>query len=330
MVRVAINGFGRIGRMAFRLGWAESDIEWVGINELGDTKTAAHLLKYDSVHGKMDVPIEARPNELIVAGDSIPFFSEKDPASLPWKKLNVDVVLECTGVFTTREACQKHILAGAKKVILSAPGKDESIPSIVLGVNEDPLRKGETIMDNASCTTNCLAPVVKVLQESFGIQKGFMTTIHAYTNDQRILDAPHKDLRRARNAATNLIPTSTGAAKAIGKAVPALKGKMDGISIRAPVMDGSLVDLVCVTEKNTTVEEVNAAFKKAAQGALKEVLEYCSDPIVSSDVIGNRHSAVFDSLETKVIGGNLVKVLAWYDNEIGYSQRLVDLLKRMK
>jgi glyceraldehyde 3-phosphate dehydrogenase len=328
MVKVAINGFGRIGKMVLRRGILEEGIEFVAVNDLGDINTAIHLLKYDSVHGKAPFKVEAKENVLVVNGKEIKYYSERDPENLPWKELGVEVVLECTGVFRTREECEKHLNAGAKKVLLSAPAKGDDIPSIVLGVNEKALQEGEKIIDNASCTTNCLAPVVKVLHESFGVKKGLMTTIHAYTNDQRILDNNHKDLRRARTAGLNLIPTSTGAAKAIGKVIPKLQGKLDGIAVRAPVADGSLVDLVCVLEKEVTAEEINKAMKKASENELEGILEYSGEPIVSSDIIGNTHSSIFDSLETKTMG-NIVKVLSWYDNEIGYSQRMIDVLKKM-
>ncbi|MCX8158472.1 MAG: type I glyceraldehyde-3-phosphate dehydrogenase [Candidatus Diapherotrites archaeon] len=327
MVNVAINGFGRIGRLFFRLGYKELNI--VAINDLGDVNTAAHLLKYDSVHGKFEGKVEVRNNCLIVDGREIKFFSEKEPAKLPWRDLKIDIVAECTGKFRKREEAEQHIKAGAKKVLISAPAKgDAPVKSIVLGVNENEINKDETILDCASCTTNCLMPVVKVLNDKFKIKRAFMTTVHAYTNDQVILDVNHKDIRRARAAAINIIPTSTGASKAAAKVIPELKGKVDGIAIRVPVADGSLVDLVAELEKNASVEEINKAMKEAAERELKGILEYSEDPLVSSDIIGNLHSSVFDAQSTMVLGGNLVKVLAWYDNEAAYARRMVELIKK--
>jgi len=325
MVKVGINGFGRIGRLVFRAGIGDKDIDFVAINDLTDAKTLAYLLKHDSVHGTFEGKVEAGENSLIVNGKTVKIIAEKDPSKLPWGQLGVEVVVESTGRFTEVEKAQMHIQAGAKKVIISAPSKGDA-PSIVMGVNPDKA-KNVTILDNASCTTNCLAPVVHVLEKEFGIEKGMMTTIHAYTNDQVILDFPHKDLRRARAAAMNIIPTTTGAAKAMGKVVPSTKGKLDGISIRVPVPDGSLVDLVAVLKKNVTKEEVNAAMKKYSEGELKGVLEYTEEPIVSSDVIGNKASSIFDAQSTMVVAGNMVKVLSWYDNEWGYSNRVVDLIR---
>ncbi|MEJ5172867.1 MAG: type I glyceraldehyde-3-phosphate dehydrogenase [Hydrogenothermaceae bacterium] len=327
MVRVAINGFGRIGRNFFRIAFGNPEIDIVAINDLTDSKTLAHLLKYDSVHGIYDADIKATDNGIVVNGKDIKITAIKDPAELPWKELNVDIVIESTGVFTKREDAQKHLQAGAKKVIISAPAKNPDI-TIVLGVNQevyDPLN--HNIISNASCTTNALAPVVKVLQREFGIKYGYMVTTHAYTNDQRILDLPHKDLRRARAAATNIVPTTTGAAKALGEVIPEVKGKLDGTARRVPVADGSLIDLTVVIERETTVEEVNQAMKKYAEGEMKGILAYCEDPIVSSDIVGNPASSIFDSLLTQVIGGNLVHVASWYDNEYGYSTRLKDLVQ---
>ncbi len=326
-IKVGINGFGRIGRNVFRAGFDDEEIEFVGINDLADTKTLAHLLKYDSIYGAFDGEVEATDGSIMVDGKEIKISKEKDPAVLPWKELGAEIVIESTGHFTDREGVAKHLTAGAKKVIISAPAKQPDI-TIVLGVNEDKYDpKVHHIISNASCTTNCLAPVVKVLLDNFGIVKGFMTTIHAYTNDQNILDFPHKDLRRARAGALSIIPTTTGAAKAIGEVIPELKGKMDGVAMRVPVPDGSVVDLVAIMEKETTIEEVNKAFKKAADvGRFEGILEYVEDPIVSVDVIGNSYSSIFDALSTMVMG-NLVKVVSWYDNEWGYSCRLIDLIK---
>jgi len=325
MVKVGINGFGRIGRLVLKAGINEKNIEFVAINDLTDPKTLAYLLKYDSVHGKFKGDVKAGDGFIEVNGKKIKITAEKDPSKLPWGQLGVEVVVESTGRFTDVEAAKAHITAGAKKVIISAPSKGDA-PSVVMGVNSDKA-KNVVVLDNASCTTNCLAPVVHVLEKEFGVEKGMMTTIHAYTNDQVILDFPHKDLRRARAAAMNIIPTTTGAAKAMGKVIPETKGKLDGISIRVPVPDGSLVDLVALLKRNVTKEEVNAAMKKYADGEMKGILEYTEDPIVSSDVIGNRASSIFDAQATMVVGGNMVKVLSWYDNEWGYSNRVVDLIK---
>lgn len=328
MVRVAINGFGRIGRAIFRLGFGEKDIDFIAVNDLTDAETLAHLLKYDSVHGEYDKDVSAKGDTLIVDGKKIRILKERDPSKLPWDDMNIEVVIESTGIFTNKKDAQKHIDAGAKRVIISAPSKgDEPVPSIVLGVNDEIIKRKDKIIDNASCTTNCLMPVVRVLHDRFRIKRAFMTTIHAYTNDQRLVDLPHSDLRRARAAAVNIIPTSTGAAKASGKVIPELKGRMDGIAVRVPVANGSLVDLVAELEKDVTVEEINEAMKIASEGYLNGVLEYSEKPLVSSDIIGNKHSAIFDAKSTMVIDSNFVKVLAWYDNEIGFSQRMVDLLK---
>jgi len=325
-MRVAINGFGRIGRNFFRIANGVEGIEIVAINDITNTKTLAHLLKYDSVHGIYDADIKATEDCIVVNGKEIKITAIKDPAQLPWKDLNVDIVIESTGLFTKREDAQKHLEAGAKKVIISAPAKNPDI-TIVLGVNQEAYDPANhNIISNASCTTNALAPVVKVLQKEFGIKYGYMVTTHAYTNDQRILDLPHKDLRRARAAAVNIVPTTTGAAKALGEVIPEVKGKLDGTARRVPVADGSLIDLTVVVEKETTVEEVNAAMKKYAEGEMKGILAYCEDPVVSSDIVGNPASSIFDSLLTQVIGGNLVHVASWYDNEYGYSTRLKDLV----
>ena len=328
-VRLAINGFGRIGRAVLRFAAKEKGIEVVAINDLTDAKTLAHLFKYDSVHGIFPGKVEHTDNELIVNGKSIKIIAEKDPALLPWKQEKIDVVLESTGRFTARDKAELHIKAGAKKVVISAPATGEDI-TIVMGVNShlyDP--KKHNIVSNASCTTNCLAPVAKVLHETFGIEKGLVTTVHSYTNDQMILDLPHKDLRRARAAAMSMIPTSTGAAKAVSLVLPELKGKLDGLAVRVPTPNVSVVDLVATVSKKTDVEKVNAALKKASRGALKGVLGYCEEPLVSIDYNGNSLSSIVDAGCTKVIDGNMVKVLSWYDNESGFSQRVVDLIKMM-
>ena len=325
-VKVGINGFGRIGRLVFRQAMANEKVEIVAINDLCDAKTLAHLLKYDSTHGIFDADIQVENDTLVVNGNTIAICSEKDPGQLPWKELGVDLVVESTGIFTKREGAAKHIAAGAKKVIISAPAKDDVDATIVLGVNDDTITGNEEVISNASCTTNCLAPMAKVLEENFGIEKGFMTTVHAFTNDQRILDLPHKDLRRARTAMTSIIPTSTGAAKAIGLVVPELAGKLDGMAMRVPVPDGSVTDLTAILKKPATKEEINAAMQKAAEGNMRGVLEFCTDPVVSSDIVGNANSCILDSLLTMATG-NMVKVVGWYDNELGYSTRVVDLLE---
>ncbi len=326
MVNIGINGFGRIGRSVLRLGVKNKDLKFVAINDLGDTKTLAHLLKYDSVHGIFDGKIESTADSIVVNGNEIKILKEKDPANLPWSKFGVDIAIESTGLFTDRTNAAKHLTAGAKKVIISAPAKEPDI-TIVLGVNEKNYdTKKHNIISNASCTTNALATITKVILDGFGIKKGFMTTIHSYTNDQKILDLPHSDLRRARAAALSQIPTSTGAASALHLVIPELKGKMDGIAIRVPTPNVSLVDLVVETEKNTTVEEVNSAMKNAADGPMKGILAYTDEPLVSCDFNGNLNSSIVDLLSTKVIEGNLVKVLSWYDNEMGYSQRIIDLV----
>ena len=325
--RVAINGFGRIGRLTFKALLQKENIEVVAINDLTDTATLAHLLKYDSVHGKFDGTVEATEGGIIVNGTEIKIYAEREPKNLPWGDLNVDVVLESTGRFVDEAGAGGHLEAGAKKVVISAPAKG-NIPTVVLGVNEDTLTGDETIMSNASCTTNCLAPMAKVLDDAFGIEKGYISTVHAYTADQRIQDAPHKDLRRARAAAYSIIPTSTGAAKAVGLVLPHLAGKLDGIALRVPIPDGSLTDLTVVVKKEVTAEEVNAAMKAAAEGPMKGVLEYTEDPIVSIDIVGNPHSNIFDSQLTST-QGTLVKVVGWYDNEAGYSNRAADLIERV-
>jgi glyceraldehyde 3-phosphate dehydrogenase len=325
-IKVGINGFGRIGRNVVRAGYQRNDVEFVAVNDLTDTKTLAHLLKYDSVLGPLEEEITHDADSITLAGKKIKVFAQKDPAQLDWSSVGAQIVVESTGKFTdAKEAC-KHIRGTVKKVIISAPAKNEDV-TIVLGVNDDmydPTR--HNIVSNASCTTNCLAPMVKVLYDNFGIQKGSMTTIHSYTNDQNVLDFPHKDLRRARAAALNMIPTTTGAAKAIGLVMPQLKGKLDGYAMRVPTPNVSVVDLVAVTDKQTSTVEVNAAMKNAATGDLKGILAYTEDPVVSSDLMHNSNSSIVDSEMTKVLDGNLVKVVAWYDNEWGYSCRLVDLI----
>ncbi len=329
-LRVGINGFGRIGRLVVRSAVDRGvPMEVVAVNDVTDAPTLAHLLKYDSVHGVWPKAGKAVDGVIDVCGKKIKVLSEKDPSKLPWKDLGVDVVLESTGKFTDRAGAAQHLAAGARNVLVSAPAKGGDL-TFVFGVNDKAFDKNRhQVVSIGSCTTNCLAPVAKVLNDSFTIQRGFMTTIHAYTNDQRILDLPHKDLRRARAAAMNVIPTSTGAAKAIGDVLPELKGKLDGIAVRVPVPSGSLVDLVVEVAKPTSKDEVNAAMKAAADGPMKGILEYCTDPIVSSDVIDNPHSSVFDSLQTNVMGGTLVKVLSWYDNEWGFSERTTDALLLM-
>lgn len=326
MIRVAINGFGRIGRMVYRAGFDDSEIEFVAINDLTDNKTLAHLLKYDSAHGKFDGAVSYSDDGLIINGKKLLVFREKDPAALPWGKLNIDVVIESTGIFTTADKCKLHLNAGAKKVLLSAPGKEGEIFTMVKGVNEN-LYAGQQIVSNASCTTNCLAPIVKVLDDNFGVEKGFMTTVHAYTADQRLVDAPHTDLRRARTAAVNIIPTTTGAAKTVGEVMPHLKGKLDGISLRVPVQDGSVTDFVCIVKKDVTKEQINSLFKSVAQHELKGIIEYSEEPLVSSDIVGNSNSSIFDAQSTNVIDKRFVKVISWYDNEWGYSCRMIDLVK---
>ncbi len=327
-IRVAINGFGRIGRLVFRaLQQRHPNVEIVAINDLTDAKTLAHLLKFDSVHGRFDATISVDGSNLVVNGHAIAISAEKQIENLPWNG-KVDVVIESTGKFTTKADLEKHLMHGARKVLLSAPAKDALDATIVLGVNDSTLSGSEKTISNASCTTNCLAPMVKVLDDAFGLVNGFMTTVHAYTNDQNILDLPHKDLRRARAAAVSIIPTTTGAAKAVGLVLPHLKGKLDGFATRVPVPDGSLTDVVATLAKPATKEEINAAFKAASEGALKGYLEYSEDPLVSIDIVGNPHSCIFDSLSTMSMGTS-VKIVGWYDNEWGYSNRLADLVTRV-
>jgi glyceraldehyde 3-phosphate dehydrogenase len=334
-IRVGINGFGRIGRIVFRiLASRPEEFEVVAINDITDTKTLATLLKYDSTHGRFKGTVTHDAESITVDGRRIRILAEKDPSKLPWKDLKVDVALESTGIFTTRAKDGKpgydsHLTAGARKVVLSAPASDSPDLTCVLGVNDDKLSADMKCISNASCTTNCLAPLAKVLNDTFGIEKGLMTTVHSYTNDQRVLDLPHKDLYRARAAALNIIPTTTGAAKAVGLVIPELKGKLTGISLRVPTPTGSVVDLTAVLKKNVTKEEINAAVKKAAEGPLKGILYYTEDPIVSSDIVGDPHSSIFAADWTDVMDGNLVKVVSWYDNEFGYSSRTVDLLSRV-
>lgn len=327
-LKIGINGFGRIGRLVFKRMMQKGGFEVVAVNDLADTKTLTHLLKYDSIHGRFPGELKATEKGFTLNGKEILITSEKDPTKLEWNKKGVDLVIESTGVFTTKEKLSMHLTAGAKKVILTAPPKDDLDAIVVLGVNDEVLKPEHKIISNASCTTNCLAPMVKVLDENFGIEKGFMNTIHSYTNDQVMLDQPHKDLRRARAGAVNIIPTSTGAAKAVGKVLPHLNGKLDGFSLRVPTPDGSITDFTVILKKEVKKEEINAAMKKASETSLKGILEYCEDPIVSSDIVGNDHSCIFDALSTMAFG-SLVKVIGWYDNEWGYSCRVVDLAKKI-
>ena len=326
-MNIAINGFGRIGRLTLRMLVGKPNVNIVAINDLTDVNTLAHLFKWDSVHGKFQGEIEVRDGKLVVNGDVINVYSERDPANLPWASLNVDTVVESTGVFRDRDGAGKHITAGAKRVVISAPAKGD-ITTVVLGVNDHVLDKGDNIISNASCTTNCLAPMVKVLDDKFGVEKGYITTIHAYTADQRIQDAPHSDLRRARAAAVSMIPTTTGAAAAVGKVLPHLQGKLDGKAVRVPTPDGSLTDLTAILSKEVTAEEINAAMKEAAEGELKGILEYSTDPLVSIDIVGNTHSCIFDSDLTSA-NGTMVKILGWYDNEAGYAARVGDLVRKL-
>ena len=336
-IKVGINGFGRIGRTVMRiLASRTSEFEVAAINDLTDSKTNAHLFKYDTIMGKYQGQVSAEEGAIIVDGKKIKTLAEKSPAKLPWAELGAQIVLESTGVFRKRESEKggygDHIKAGAKKVILSVPAGDKIDATVVLGVNDNILKKEHQCVSNASCTTNCLAPLAKVIHKAFGIERGMMTTIHAYTNDQVVLDIVHKDLRRARAAALNIIPTTTGAARAVGEVIPELNGKLDGFAMRVPVMTGSVVDLVAELKKTVTAEEINAAVKAAATGEMKGILEYCDEPIVSSDIIGNNHSSIFDALSTMVMpktGSNLVKVVSWYDNEWGYSNRTVDIMKKL-
>jgi glyceraldehyde 3-phosphate dehydrogenase len=328
-IKVGINGFGRIGRNILRAALAHHDVDIVAVNDITDTNTLAHLLKYDSVLGNLSVPVSASGDTIKVGSDQFKVFAQKDPALLPWKDVGVDIVFESTGRFTKREDAEKHLAAGARKVIITAPATNPDV-TLVLGVNDgDYDASKHHIISNASCTTNCLAPLAKVLHDSFGIKKGWMTTVHAYTNDQNLLDLPHKDLRRARAAAMSIIPTTTGAAKAVGEVMPALKGKIDGISMRVPTPNVSVVDLVALLEKKATAEEVNAALKSASEGALQGIMQFVTDPLVSIDFRGNPHSSIVDAAYTKVMDGDFVKVMAWYDNEWGYSSRCVDLLKKL-
>jgi glyceraldehyde 3-phosphate dehydrogenase len=331
VTNVAINGFGRIGRNVFRIiaTRPDTDIKVVAINDLSDDDILAYLLEYDSVMGRFEQEVSVSDGVMKAGDHEVQMLIERDPAKLPWDELEVDVVVEATGVFRDRASLQKHLDAGAKRVILTVPAKDEIDETIVLGVNDSELDAGDLIVSNASCTTNCLAPLAKVLDDEFGIKKGVMTTVHAYTNDQRLADVPHKDLRRSRAATENIIPTTTGAAKAVGVVLPNLDGKLDGMAMRVPVPDGSTVDLVVELERDVTADEVNAAVKKAADGPLSGIIEYTEDPIVSTDIIGNPHSSIFDASGTHVLGGNLVKVMSWYDNEWGYSNRVVDLIERL-
>lgn len=329
-MKLAINGFGRIGRQVFRIAWGDPSIEIAHLNDLTDAKTLAHLLKYDSTFGIWDKDVKSEEGAIVVEGKKITISAERDPKNLPWKEKGIDVVLESTGVFRKKEQAQWHIDAGAKKVLISAPGKNPLDGDFVFGVNEKDYDKNvHHIISIGSCTTNCLAPVAKILHDNFGIRHGLMTTVHAYTNDQSILDLPHKDLRRARTAAQNIIPTTTGAAKAIGLVIPDLKGKLDGMAVRVPVADGSLVDLTCILEKDTTVDEVNEKMRSAAEGPLKGILSIADDPVVSSDIIGDSHSSIFSPRDTRVMNGNMVKTLSWYDNEWGFSSRVVDMLRLM-
>ena len=327
MIRLAINGFGRIGRMAARVVQQHEGIELVAINDLADVKTLGHLFKYDSVHGRFNGTIGTVEDGLIINGAKVKLFSQKSPKDLPWKELNIDVVIESTGFFRKREDANQHIEAGAKKVIISAPASSDDVPTVVLGINDE-IIGDQSILSNASCTTNSLAPLVKILDELCEIESGYITTIHSYTGDQRLHDAPHKDLRRARAAAVSIVPTTTGAAKAITKIFPKLDGQLGGAGVRVPVPDGSLTDFTCVVKNPKSIEEINAAFKKAAENSLKGILEYTEDPIVSIDIVGSPYSCVFDSQLTSVIG-NLVKVVGWYDNEMGYSNRIIELVKRI-
>lgn len=323
--RIAINGFGRIGRLTFRNLINRADVDIVAINDLTDINTLAHLLKYDTAHGKFEHTVEVKNGDLTVNGDTFKVYADRDPSNLPWKELDIDLVLECTGYFRTKEKASLHLEAGAKNVLISAPAKSADVQTIVLGVNDDQLdTDSESIFSNASCTTNCLAPVLMILEKEYGIINGAMTTVHAYTSNQRLQDAPHKDLRRARAAAQNIVPTTTGAAKASELVLPSVKDKLMAISVRVPVITGSMIELNVRLEKVTSVEEINETFKKYADGSLKGILEYSTDPLVSSDIISNKHSSIFDSLMT-TINGDMVKIMSWYDNEAGYSARLADL-----
>ena len=327
-MKIGINGFGRIGRLVFRRALAVGGFDIVAINDVTDSKTLAHLLKYDSVHGKFNGTVVAEADGIVVNGKKYKVTAEKDPAKLPWKELGVSLVIEGTGIFTSRDKISAHFTAGAEKVILTAPAKDEVDATIVFGVNDNALTGNEKIISNASCTTNCLAPMAKVINDNFKIRRGYMTTIHSYTNDQRVLDLPHKDLRRARAAALNIIPTTTGAAKAVGKVIPELKGKLDGFSLRVPTPDGSITDLVAELDRDVTKEEINAAMKKAADTTMKGIIEYSDEELVLADIVGNPASCIFDSKLT-MANGNMIKVFGWYDNEWGFSCRVIDLMKKM-
>ena len=326
--RIAINGFGRIGRLCFRIFHQMNDVEVVAINDLTSIDALAQLLKYDSAHGRFNGSISTDDDQLIVNGQRIHTYSERDPELLPWNKLDIDLVLECTGVFTTRPAATKHLTAGAKKVLISAPAKSDDIKTIVLGVNDDMISNRETIYSNASCTTNCLAPMAKIVHENWGIAQANMTTVHAYTADQNLQDGPHRDLRRARAAAFNSVPTSTGAAKATAKVIPELQGKMSAMAIRVPVITGSIVDFNVIIEKETTRDEINETFKSYSENQMKGILEYSEDPLVSSDIVGNPYSCIFDSQLTQV-DGRFIKLIAWYDNEFGYASRLSELAQKL-
>ncbi len=329
MIRVGINGFGRIGRTVFRILSDRQDIEVVCINDLFDNDQLAYLLKYDTVMRVFPKEVRVEPDAMFVDGKKTLMTEERDPSKIPWGKLGVQVVVESTGVMLTREKLEKHLTGGAKRVILTVPPEKEIDAMIVMGVNDDTLKPEHRLVSNASCTTNCLAPIAKVLEDSFGIEEGLMTTVHAYTNDQRLADVPHKDLRRSRAAAENIIPTTTGAARAVGKVLPKLKGKLDGMAMRVPVADGSIVDLTCRLGKPATAAQINAAIKAAAEGPMKRIIEYSEVPLVSSDIIGNPHSSIFDALSTAAIGDGYAKVVSWYDNEWGYSNRVVDLIQRL-
>jgi len=327
-LRVGINGFGRIGRSVFRILSDRDDIEVVAVNDLYENQQLAYLLKYDTVMGVLDKDVSVEGDMMFVNGDRIAMIDEMNPADLPWADLGVDVVVESTGVFRNREQLEKHLEAGAKRVILTVPPKDEIDATIVIGVNDQDLDPADRIVSNASCTTNCLAPIAKILDDAFGLEEGFLTTVHAYTNDQRLADVPHKDRRRSRAAAENIIPTTTGAARAVGKVLPHLDGKLDGMAMRVPVPDGSIVDLVCRFAAAPSREEINAAVREAAEGPMKKVVEYSEVPLVSSDIIGNPHSSIFDALSTSTLDEGFAKVVSWYDNEWGYSNRVVDLMER--
>jgi len=329
-IKLGINGFGRIGRLVFRaiMERGSNEFDIVGVNDITDARTLAHLLKYDSVHGPFPGTVSVDGKDLIVNGDRFRVLSERDPKNLPWGVLGAEVVVESTGLFRTREKAAQHLAGGAKKVVISAPAQGDVDATVVLGVNDDKLTGAEQVISNASCTTNCLAPMVKILDDNFGLRRGFMTTIHAYTSDQRLQDAPHKDLRRSRAAALSIIPTTTGAARAVGIVLPHLNGKLDGFALRVPVPDGSITDFTAELDRDTSVEEINAAVKAAAGEHMNGVLQYCEDPIVSTDIVHNPHSCIFDALST-MVAGNLVKVIGWYDNEWGYSNRTVDMVKRL-